>query len=1105
MKLTVFLLIITVSQAIANEGYSQITLNAKRTPLSSILQSIKEQTGYVFIYGDIDLNQQLIDIKVENVSIERALDVCLKDLPLAYNIVDKTVVIEKKTPGIFDRIKSIFTNIDITGRVVDDQGRPIEGVTVTVKNTGNITTTDTKGRFVLKGVSDQATIVISNIGFQKQELPAARNMGVIRLVVAVNELDEIRVIPYGQTTNRLSVGNISSVNSKEIEEQPVDNPLLALQGRVPGLYITQNNGIAGGGVTVRIQGQNSLENGNDPLYVVDGVPIVPQLTSAMGGTILGNSGAPGGTASTGIGNPLSYINPTDIESIVVLKDADATSIYGSRAANGAIIITTKKGKAGPTKIDINVQQGVGKVSHFVDMLNTPQYLEMRREALKNDGLSPNPNSDYDLTLWDTSRYTNWQKVLIGGTAQYQDFNGSITGGSAFTQYMIGATYHRQTNVFPGNFDDRKGSMHFNINSTSENQKFNVQFTGSYMLDDNKLPNVDRTSIAVTLEPDAPPLYNANGTLNWAPSASGASSWNNPISGQNAVYNNTTSNLISNAILSYKILPGLDVKSSFGYSVTQTDDFTGTPLSVYKPELRALTAASAMYGSRNMNTYIVEPQATYARSFGKGKADILLGSTLEENNAKGEYLQGIGFNSDQALQNINSAATITPAGSFISQYKYEALFGRLNYNWDGKYLINLTARRDGSSRFGSENQFHDFESAGGAWIFSEENFIKNSIPILSYGKIRASYGTTGNDQIGDYGYLNLYYPQYVGVPYQGVPGLTTSGLPNPYLQWEATRKIQAGIDLGFLKDRILFDITYQHNRSSNQLLSYDIPSTTGFTSISANLPATVQNTSLEFELTAIILKQKDLKWNVHVNLTVPSNKLIAFPGLASSSYSDLFRIGKPVTGVLLFHSLGVDPATGQYIFADTSGKPTGNPDFTADRTGDLNTAPTFYGGLQNSFTYKQFQLDFLIQFVKQAGLNIYNAYNGVLYPGNFYSGFSNQPVSVLNRWQKPGDNAKIAAFSAYPSFAQYYLGYSDQISQNASFIRLKNVSLSYGLPDKWAAKIHLHAKIFLQGQNLLTFTKYKGLDPETPSYAPLPPYYATLPPLRVMTAGVHVDF
>ncbi len=1109
MKLTAMIMLVACLQVSAR-GYTQerVTLSRKDAPLSSVLDEIERQTGYhYFMNAQWEADAKKVSIKVANADLKTVLDICFKDQPLTYEIIKNTIVIRKKEDNQIDnQILSPPPLISqVTGTVVNDKGEPLVGASVFVKNTSRGTLTDNKGVFELKNVAKDAVLKISYAGYQSKEVGVnGENALNIVLFISNSSLDQVQVIAYGTTTRRLSVGNITTVTAETIEKQPVSNMLLALQSQVPGLFITQANGINGGGSTVRIQGQNSIGNGNDPFYVIDGVPYASSLLQTGFDGVLGGGGAFGAGPNSAYGSPLNYINPSDVESVEILKDADATAIYGSRAANGAILITTKKGKAGAARFNLNLQQGYSDVGHFVDMMNTRQYLDMRYQAFRNDGINwTDPSvSANDLKVWDTTRYTNWQKMLIGGTGQYTNITGSLSGGSAFVQYLVSGTYNRQTTVFPGSFADQKGSVHFSLTSASANQKFHLQFSGNYMLDDNKLPGTDLTGQAILLEPDAPALYSPDGSLNWEPDANGVSTWNNPL----AVYTlqtfeRKTNNLVSNAVLSYTIIPGLDIKTSFGYTDMKLSDYTPFPLSIYPPEQRAYNSLYSEFANSTANSWIIEPQITYRRNISKGKLNLLFGGTRQQNQADETSLYGFGYSSAQLMQDIQAATTIGPVASAYNQYKYAALYGRVNYIWEDKYIIDLTGRRDGSSRFGSATQYHDFWSVAAGWIFSEEAPFKKS-KVLSFGKLHGSYGTTGNDQIQNYSFLSIYSPTYAqGLPYQNTSGLIPVGLSNPYLEWEETRKLQGGIDLGFFNNRILLNAVYSINRSSNQLLTTPLPTITGFVGIPANLPATIQNTDWEFTLNTVNIKTKYFTWTSRFNFTIPQNKLLAYPGIATSSASYSYVIGQPLNMVRVNHFIGIDPATGQYEFADKKGNPTTTPTYPVDYNDPedfniiLNLNPKFYGGFQNTFTYKGFLFDFTLSFVKQLGSN-YNFYYGSYYtPGSFGAGHSNQPTTVLNSWQKPGDLTPIAAYSTLYSQGVGNLRGSDYAYTDASYIRLHNLSLSWQFPKKWIAASHLQdTRIYFQGQNLLMFTRDKVVaDPETGLGA--------LPPLRILTVGL----
>ena len=1103
MKLTGILILFALLH-VGAEGLSQnVTLSVKNAPLEQVFNQIKQQTGISFLWDEPILKQKaLVTLDVKDKPVSFVLDIILNNQGLTYNMVQNIVMIKKSAViSQAPDLAVISSVVDIHGKVTDSLGNPLIGASVTVKGTKSGTETDAHGNFILYGVKDNATLIISYTGYSNKllKLTGSTNVSIV-LTKSISPLDEIQVIAYGQISKRLNTGDVFSVKAKDIANQPISNVLMALEGNVPGLEITQATGLPGSGVIVRIRGQNSISGGNDPLFVIDGMPYSSQLL-ANNASILGTSGYTYiGNTPNGNGNPLSYLNPLDIESVEILKDADATAIYGSRGANGVILITTKKGQAGNTKIDFNLQNGWGQVSKKVDLLNTPQYLEMRHEAINNDGDSLSDPFIYapDLLFWDTTRYTNWQKKLIGGTSHYADVEGAVSGGNVNTQYLIGGGYHRETTVFPGDFSDVKGSVHFNLTNTSANKKFKVQFTGNYMIDNNQLPFVDLTSVATTTAPDAPPVYKPDGTLNWAlDPAYGGATWANPLAYTNQQYINNTKNLISSAMFGYEIIKGLIVSVNFGYNNMQVSETQTTPSSASDPVTIAQlgnSARSATFVNNNISSWLIEPQITYKKEIGKGKLDFLLGSTIQQNDSKGQILDGTGYNSDLQLLDIGSASSLSVRYRQNSVYKYNALFGRLGYNWEDKYLINLTANRDGSSRFGPANEFHGFGAVGLGWIFTNEEFIHKSLSFLSFGKLRGSYGTTGNDQIGDYGYLDLYNSTNNPAPYQGTSGLIINGLANPDLEWEETKKLEVAAELGFVKDRILLTVAYYDNRSSNQLLSYTLPSITGFTGVERNLPATVQNSGFEFVLNTINIKTAKFSWSSAFNLSIPSNKLVSFPGLENTSYKYSYTVGRPITESHLFHTLGADPATGAYLFQDYQGKSTLNPDFSTDEIARVNLAPKFFGGLQNNITYGQFELGFFFQFVSQKGTNF--LFNGIA--GNFGQ---NQPIDVLARWKKPGDVTNIQRFNQNFALFQSLANAeaSDLVYSNASFIRLKNVSLSWQLPGSWKHDLHIsNCRLYVLGQNLFTITNYTGLDPETKGGG-------TLPPLRIITVGVQVSF
>jgi len=1069
-------------QVSAGTYSQQITISIRNATLEKVFSEIERQSGYTVWYEkEYIAKLGRVDIDLKEATIEKTLDVCLKDQPLSYSIVARMIVIRKKE---IEKSPNPPAPAVFKGRVVNEKGEPMAGASVLVKGTNRGVSTDRDGTFELKDIDERTIIVVSFTGYESQEIKIESKAYVlISLTPIPNTLDQTVVIAYGTTTRRLNAGNVSTISAETISQQPVSNPLEAMEGRAPGLNITQQTGVPGGGFTVQIRGLNSISSGNDPLYLVDGVP----YTS----TLLSNSNVSGQILVSA--SPLNAINPSDIESIEILKDADATAIYGSRGANGVVLITTKKGKAGRTKVDLNAYTGFGTLQKRMDLLGTKDYLQMRHEAFANDGALPDAGSAPDLVSWDTTRYTDWQKALIGGTARYSDFQGSVSGGDPYTQFLIGGGYHKETTVFPGDLSDQKVSGHFNLSHHSADQRLKLQISANYITDNNNLIIADLTGAALSLAPVAPPAYDSAGHLNWA-----NASWSNPYAILQQKFKASTDNLFSNISLSYTILPGLDLKFTGGYNQTNYAELNTTPSTSINPAYSSFLLPNSIRGTTAIKTWIAEPQAVYSRKLGEGTINILAGGTFQQTATNQNTLYLTGFASDALLEDLQAATSIFVLSDNSSVYRYDAFFGRISYNLRDKLIVNLNGRRDGSSRFGPGKQFANFGSLGAAWIFSKEDWVKRNLSFLSFGKLRASYGLTGNDQIGDYQYLQTYSPTIY--PYQGAAGLFPTRLFNPDYAWETNRKLEAGLEMGLVRERVFVSASYYHNISDNQLVGYPLSLVTGFNSVIANLPARVLNEGWEFLATLQIIRTKNFSWSLSANATIPSNKLLSFPGLASSSYANIYEVGQPLTIVKAFHYTGVDPATGIYQTVDAKGNPTFNPSYPDDLYAIKKIDRDFYGGIQNSITWKGFRLDFFFQVVRQTGRNYQFTF---ALPGTM----NNEPTLVMGRWQKPGEISSVQRFSqayGFPPSNQYYTSYGPALSDlsigNASFVRLKNLSLSYQFKSEWLQRNHLGGfSVYVHALNLWTISRYTGLDPET-----IGVQGGVLPPLRIITAGIQVS-
>lgn len=1054
MKLTTLLLFAFLLKVDAKGFAQSITLSEKNASLESVFKKITRQTGYIFWYENkLVRDAKKVTIEVKNGNLDDVLKSCLNNQDLDFAIVGNTIVIKEKNTTANADLRPAA--VDVHGTVSDGGGKPLAAVSVTVKNSTKGVNTNEQGEYLLRGISETDVLVFSSIGYEKMEVSVnGRTVINVQLTVAVSALDEAVVIGYGKTSKRFNTGSVSSVTSQSIEDQPVADPISALQGRVAGLNIVSTSGLPGSNLQVRLRGENSLNNGSDPLYIVDGVPFISTPLNQFNG-------------ANGSQNPLASINPNDIDRIDVLKDADATAIYGSRGANGVILISTKRGKSGKAVTDFNIYSGVSMVSRKVDMLSTSEYLAMRREAFAADGATPTAANAPDLLTWNQNLQNDWQDLLIGQTSNVTQAQASISGGNENTRFLFSGTYRNESTVLPSDLGYKRGSAHLSLDHSSVDKKFNITASINYSADKNNIIGTDITQFYKL--PSNMPVYNDDGSYYWF------SNLQNPMAYLNRSFETKTNNLIANSVIRYTILPGLNIRANLGYTSTSFKQTATLPEISFNPD--NYSGSSAQYGFSDVSSYIVEPQADYAVKLGSGDLQLLAGASWQQNNSEGHYLSGSGYSSDVLLKNMKDAAELSVQNYNFADYRYQSVFGRATYNWKQKYLLNATFRRDGSSRFGPDKRFGNFGSIGAAWIFSGEDFISNALPFLSFGKLRGSYGSTGNDQIGDYAYLDSW--SSVNFPYGGANGLYPTRLANTEYSWETNRKLEAALELGFLKNAVLFNVNYYNNRSGNQLIQYSLSPQSGFDSYIANLPAKVENSGWEFEVNTTNVRKKNFSWTTSANLSIVSNKLLEYPGLAESVDASRYVIGQSIRIIKGYQFTGVNSQTGvaEFLDVDKDGDLTEEGDFVIIG----NTLPKFYGGLQNSLTYKGWQLDILFQFVKQEGPTIdYGAQAAV------YGTLANQTTKLEDRWKQPGDITTVPRGSATSSNEAYLAlnnqyRYSSAVWGDASFIRLKNLSLKYDLSRFTRAWKIRSSSVYFQAQNLLTITHYDGFDPETKGF------------------------
>lgn len=1119
MKLIVLFITVACLQVSAKVSAQAITLSKNNVLLTDVFNSIKSQSGYRFFWKGDDLTQYKVSVVLKNANIDETMQAVLKDLPLTYTITEHTVVITQK--DVIDKIKDkilsfIAPPTNISGIITSKEGEPIVGANVLIKRTKTGTTTDIHGFFTIKDIEPTDTLVISFIGYKTLSVPAAKNgLALIKMEEATSALDEVVIQGYGRTTQRTTTGNIGKVTAADIDKQPVNDPLLALEGKIAGVVVTPQTGYDDGPIKIEIRGRNALQSNytTDPLYIIDGVPqtVLDVNVGANGFATVGLNNQFGsvsrGLDQSGLSyslsqSPLYNINPQDIESIEVLKDADATAIYGSRGSNGVVLITTKKGKAGTNQFDLGATDGVNFVTRYLPMLNTQQYIAMRYQEYRNDGLTPTVANAPDLLLTDNNRYTDWQKYAYGGVGNRTAVQGTLSGGNELTTFRLSAGYNRTTDITAISGANQRATLAANITNTSPNKKLVTTFSVNY-----SFTNVNQINVSgvANLPPNAPLPYDNAGNTNFLGYKNAGLSY--PFGSQLQPYNSLDNGITTNLSLNYNIIKGLTAGVSIGYNNNQNNATRFTPIASQTPYVTSGNPAptgTANFGTTHVDNWVVEPQMNYNTLIGKGNFSVLIGGTAQDNTTRSTTLMGSNYTSDVFLHSIDLAPVKTASDNY-GEYKYAGVFGRIGYNWESKYIVNLTGRRDGSSRFGPGKQFGNFGSVGAAWIASEEKWLQPLLPkMVTFLKFAGSYGTSGSDQIGDYQYIAQLGNSGNLTTYNGVAPIAPTLNANPNFHWSTTKKLDLSVETELLNG--VFDIKVDHyiNRTDDQLVNLSTPDFTGFSTVAGNDPANVQNSGWEFTLNSSVIKGSKFSWQSYFNIAFNHNVLLSYPNLATSPYRNTYVVGQPVSMQYVLNYAGVDPLTGLYTYTDhnNDGKINGVITVPAgtqydDRYIAINREPDFTGGLGSTFTYKRLALTMNFSFAKQIAINLVN---GGPSSSNGGVGASNIPVFVYqNSWSYPGQTNALYArastgFIVSGNVSSSNAGYSD-----ASYLRFQTVTLSYSLPTKILRKVGVKGLSFnVSTNNLFVITAYKGLDPEITTYG-------GLPPTRTVVSGLKISF
>ena len=969
----------------------------------------------------------------------------------------------------------------ITGTVTGmEDNLPIIGATVQIKGTSSGVATDLNGKYQISAPQG-ATIEIRYVGMKTKEIiVGAANVYDVALEYDLVGVNEVVVVGYGTQIKSKVTGSIAKVDGAVLKNVPVSTVEQALQGKTAGVFIESVNGKSTGTTNMRIRGSSSITATNQPLFVVDGIPLTVEALNQTGAVI----------------NPLTSINFNDVESIDILKDAASSAIYGSRGANGVVIITTKKGISGATKLNFTIQSGFNEASHKRKFMNATEYVKYFEDAAYNsdliDGIDPinNPgdysNSWLEFVRGRFTRYSGWATYsdpALAVNTNWQDLafqkgkifstDMSAQGGNDKLKYFTSLSYNNSQGILVSNGIE-KISARLNIDNKVSNL---IDLGFSLSLNRTKIDQVSADNAfssplqLVALSPITP-LRDKSGILYSTPTTT----YYNPLLDvEEASRSIIEYRSIANGYLNFNLLEGLKWRNELGFDLYNLKENTR-----YGKRTDSGIGSNgygfANYGqTQNITT---KSYFDYLKSFGDIGLSAVLGTEFQYTTVDNAWAEGEQFPLDE-LKTLASAGLISGASSTLTKYSFLSYFSRVNLDYKSKYLLTISGRIDGSSRFGKNNRYGVFPAASLGWVLTKESFLSSST-VLSFLKLRTSYGLTGNAGIGNFGQLGLY-----GVSrYNGLGGIIPSQIQNPDLGWESTRQVDFGIDWGFFKNRISGEIDYYVKKTKDLLLNVPVPETSGYSSQLKNI-GSVENKGFEFVINTNNITGT-LTWNTNINLSYNRNKVTnlgdqTIIDQGSARYMNVVMVGQPIGVFYGAEYAGVDPANGDALWYVNAKDNNGNITNHTATTSTFNDAnfvvlgtptPNLIGAITNTLGYKGIELAFTFQGVSGNKIHLigdqWMGANGVW--------FDNQLESQLASWKKAGDVTDVPQ-------ARFYYDNGDQ-SRNSrylsdgSYVKLRSFMLSYELPKKIISRAKLdRMRIFVQAQNLITFTKYKGWDPE----------------------------
>lgn len=1087
----------SVSNATPVNGQSvletKITLNEDNQRFKKVLTLIEEQANIRFIYSpsSIDVKQK-VSIKAKDQKLDQLLTSLLKPMAISYSVLEdkillKALATEKSsslTPAIPAILADPILDKTVKGTVKDEKGEALPGVNILVKGSAQGTISGIDGSYSIEVPNEESNLIFSFVGYLTQEVNVGNQTTIeVSMQVDQKSLDEVVVIGYGSQSRGDISSSIASLSvaDQKIAELPITGPEQVLQGRLSGVNVTQNTGTPGGRSTVRIRGASSITGGNDPLYVIDGVPInTGSYASASGGA------APE--------NPLSSLSPGDIESMEVLKDAAAAAIYGSRASNGVILVTTKRGKAGAPKINFNTYYGVQKETKRLSLLDGPSWGRLVNEARTNVGQQPYFADPSSLPS------TDWQDVIFRNAA-IQSYDLSISGGSEKTQYMVSGNYYDQDGVVIGS-GYKRGNVRINIDQTINNR---LNAGMSLTLSRSKTDRIDAGSntgivSAAIIKSPAIPLYLEDGSLN--PVDPYIATSNNPALMVQEIKNSAFNNrAIGNAFVNLEIMKGLNLRSSLGMDYMSLDEVLFIPPNNLTFEGRSTNGSGTNSFTQDIG-WINENTLNYSTNIGsQHRFNLLLGYSQQESKMSRTTASGTNF----ALESISTleSASVRNSSSAGSSWGLESYFSRLNYTFDNKLNIAASFRIDGSSRFARNNKYGTFPSLSGSYRIDKMEFMQD-VNWIDDAKIRASWGRTGNQEIGNFTSRGL---SRGGFNYLGLSGLAPVQLENPNLTWETTEQTNIGADLRFLGNRINFTFDYYIKKTHGLLLEVLLPTSSGFASSIQNV-GNVQNKGVEFQLGSTNIATDNFSWRTDFNIAFNRNKVTSLPDgddrpLGFNGYASVLKVGYPLGTLFGWRILGVNPETGNYDFEDVDGN--GNnpyPSTSTDNTVLASAQPKFTGGMTNTLTYKNFDASVFMHFVY--GNTIFN--HPKYSYGRMHTWFNSFTESE-ERWRQPGDQTWLhrAAWGDPTRNGSV----SDRVHEDGSFLKIKSINLGYTIKADKLKQIGVqNLRVYVVGQNLFTFTKYTGFDPEVNSFGNDAQFGFDMnayPQVKSYTLGLNIGF